>query len=196
MNEIYFENVVHIGNLYLEKVFDKFEDENIIFICKDVNGDRYLCICYEFRLSLKWILCKISPETLIKLIRQRTDIRMVFDLEYNNLINIVYENNKESSEIITINKSNEYILPKYGVFLKINQEIKKYLRFICFNFTKTTSFKCERFLNYTLNKPKPIFNTAIDRCDLNSNIFVSYDLGNIYNCKEKELTFINLNDAA
>lgn len=196
MSEIYFENVVQIGNLYLEKVFDKFEDENIIFVCKDIHGDRYLCICYEFRLSLKWVLCKITPEMLVRLIARKIDIRSVFELEHNNLISIVYINNEESSEVIAINTSNEYILPKYGVFLKTSQDTLKYLRFICFNFTKTSSYKCERFLNYTIGKSKPIFNTVIDECDINSNMFISYDLNNIDKSKEKELSFINLDDAA
>ena len=196
MNELYFINVIQIGNLYLEKVLNKFEDENIIFICKDLNGNRYLCICYEFRLSLKWIICKITPETLIKLIANRIDINTVFELEQNHWIQILYKNGNEISRIFTCDNSVENILPKRGVFLKTDQEISKYLRFICFNFTKTSSYTCERFIKYPSQRLTTGLNTTNNCSCSNSNYIISYDLNNARNKNEKDLSFINLFDAA
>ena len=55
MKELYFENLQDIGNLYLDKVFNSFEGEDIIFVCTDENGSYYFCVCYEFRYQLCWI---------------------------------------------------------------------------------------------------------------------------------------------
>lgn len=52
MNEIYFENVLDVGNLYLEKVFSKFEDENITFICSDISENRYFVYAMNFVMQL------------------------------------------------------------------------------------------------------------------------------------------------
>jgi len=194
MNEIYFEDVINIGNLYLEKTFNKFEDENIIFICKTSDDIRYFCICYEFRSSLKWIICKISPDFIIKLISKKIDIRNVFQQSDGDWINIIYKDGKENSNIVQKNNYQENILPKSGVFLKADRNIDNYLRFICFNYMPTTTYTCEKFLNYSLQKLEPAFNDVIDSSI--SNIVISYDLNNAHRIKEQELSFVNLNDAA
>lgn len=48
MKETYYENVPIIGNLYLEKVFNKFEDEDIIFVCTDDNSNKYYVYVMNF----------------------------------------------------------------------------------------------------------------------------------------------------
>ena len=35
MSELYFENVIEKGNLYLDHILYEFEDEPILFLCKD-----------------------------------------------------------------------------------------------------------------------------------------------------------------
>ena len=49
MSELYFENVIEKGNLYLDHILYEFEDEPILFLCKDKDGNRYLCHCAEIR---------------------------------------------------------------------------------------------------------------------------------------------------
>ena len=78
MAEVYFENLPEIGDLYLEKVFNKFEDENIIFLCRDFVGRYYICLCYEFRITLKWIIVGVSVSDVIKLVINRISIRDIF----------------------------------------------------------------------------------------------------------------------
>ena len=40
MSELYFENVIEKGNLYLDHILYEFEDEPILFLCKDKDGNR------------------------------------------------------------------------------------------------------------------------------------------------------------
>ena len=194
MNEIYFENVVKVGNLFLEKVFNKFEDENIIFICQDIHENRYLCICYEFRFAMKWILCRISPEMLVKLLTKREDMRSVFEVESKEWIRIVYQNGDEESEIISMDSVDANILPRHGVFLKADQENANYLKFICFHYLKTTTIKCCSSVDYRLNRQKSCMSNVLDR--LSSDLVISYNLRNARVIGQKENLLINLNDAA
>ena len=62
MSELYFENVIEKGNLYLDHILYEFEDEPILFLCKDKDGNRYLCLCAEIRGERRLVLIEISQE--------------------------------------------------------------------------------------------------------------------------------------
>lgn len=196
MNEIYFENVTNIGNLYLEKVFNEFEGENITFICKDTNDTRYFCICYEFRNALKWIMCKITPEIIGKLIIGKIDIKGVFDIERKNLIQISYMNGKEISKKITMFDIEESVFPRYGIYLKPEQDMSKYLYYICYNYIKTSLNTYENFLKYRLNEVNNTINNVHRFTKRNKNMIISYNLTDVTKNKNKELCFIKLDEAA
>ena len=123
MKTIEFENVLDIGDLYSERVFLKLEDENILFVCKDNNDERYLCLCSEFRHMLKWVLCKITPENIVKLILKTIDIRSAFELSNNEIINITYKNGAWAHEKINFERIANSIIPKRDVYLQENIEI-------------------------------------------------------------------------
>lgn len=78
MSELYFENVIEKGNLYLDHILYEFEDEPILFLCKDKDGNRYLCHCAEIRGERRWVLIEISLELLKSLIEDETDIASAF----------------------------------------------------------------------------------------------------------------------
>ena len=198
MNEIYFKNVLDIGNLYLEKVFNEFEGEYITFVCKDINDTKYFCICYEFRYALKWIICKIAPKILGKLLINKIDIKSVFDLENKNLIQIVYSNEKEIAQKVSMCDVKESIFPRYGIYLKPEQDVSKYLYHLGYNYIQTISYKCEKFYNYSLSSSYSIrkINDVQEFITQNTNMIVPYNLENATKYKNKELCFINLNNAA
>jgi hypothetical protein len=123
MSEIYFNNVVDIGNLYLEKVFTRLEDENILFLCKSENDEKYLCLCYEFRFSLKWILCKITEQNISDLISKAMDIRTVYELSKDKIINIVYKDGIETSEQVDFEAVKDTAIPKKDVYMKEKGEL-------------------------------------------------------------------------
>lgn len=123
MKTIEFENILDIGDLYLERVFLRLEDENILFVCKDKNNERYLCLCYEFRHMLKWVLCKITPENIVKLILKTIDIRSAFELSSDEIINITYKNGTWSYEKVSFGRISNSIIPKRDVHIRENIEI-------------------------------------------------------------------------
>ena len=49
MSNLYFDNVVQVGQLYLEYVFFEFESEPILFTCHDQLNQTYLCLCSDIR---------------------------------------------------------------------------------------------------------------------------------------------------
>lgn len=117
MSEIYFENVINIGNLYLERVFTRLEDENILFLCKSENDEKYLCLCYEFRFLLKWILCKITEQNISELISKAIDIRSAYELSKNKIIHITYKDGIETSEKVDFEAVKDTIIPKKDVYM-------------------------------------------------------------------------------
>lgn len=196
MEKIYFADVVNTGNLYLEKVFNKFEDENILFICKNEEGSRFLCLCYEFRSSLRWVVCKIEPEMLVKILIKKADIRSAFLCEKDNIIHIEYKNDMEKSEIISLCDENSNIIPAEGIFLKEDYNLSKYLIYISLHFTYTTSFKCERFFNYThINGNLENYNFK-ECMNAHSHMVIPYDLKGILQNTDKELCFVDIDMAA
>lgn len=193
MNEIYFENVIGVGNLYLEKVFNRFEDENIIFICTDENFNKYLCLCYEFRSSLKWIISKITPKNIAKLLMQRIDIRSIYELEKYSLIHITYKEEHLLAEQVQMSNLKENVLPRRGVFLKTDAKVITYFYCLCLNFLETKAYSCEKFIDYSVAANHPIYNTPVSCSGVKFSF--PYDLKS-KSQKIKEYSFIKLDEAA
>lgn len=117
MNEIYFEKIPNVGNLYLNRILNVFEGENIIFICTDIKRKYYLCTCYEFRNSLKWIIAKTDTKTLLKMLEKKIDIHSVYKLS-KLLINCIYDGKEDNFYLINYNDVNKQIIPNKGTYLK------------------------------------------------------------------------------
>lgn len=123
MYEKYFENVENVGDLYLEKTFVQFEDENILFVCRTKSGERYLGVCYEVRLALKWILCKISNGELVQILQRNITIRECFERK-EVLLHIIYTGNSEQSQWLNQKSVDRRILPDIDYQLKYNDAEK------------------------------------------------------------------------
>ena len=124
--QLYFENVLDIGKLYLDKTLNIFEDENIVFICTDIEDNYYLSICYDFREKISWILCRIDKKNLIDILLGTSDMYTPFQISTTNLIEITYENDIEESEYISFYHFNKKFLPTPGVFLKPDNDVLPY----------------------------------------------------------------------
>lgn len=125
IKEAYFEDVLQFGNLYLDKVFNDFEGENIIFTCRDEKGCIFLAVCYEFRFKLEWILCKIDEISLIDLIRKKIDLHTIFKVS-DKLINIVTDFDGDHISEVNYDEFNISYLPTPGIFLKPNLDLTYY----------------------------------------------------------------------
>lgn len=122
MNEIYFENVVKIGDLFLQHIFYEFELEPILFVCTDCDDNMYLCLCSEIRNGQKWLLTRCSINILKELLDEEIDVTSAFMRNSNiTVIEMDLEGNEKSYYINTENVD-ELDLPKEGTYLRCDKE--------------------------------------------------------------------------
>lgn len=122
MNNIYFDNVIQIGRLYLEHIFYEFESEPILFACVDEEKNIYLCLCSDIRYGQRWIVTKCSISTLKALIEEEIDVASAF-LTSSNIIAINMDiQGNESSCVIENEKIDRLDLPKEGTYLRCDKE--------------------------------------------------------------------------
>lgn len=156
MNDIYFTNVVDIGNLYMEHIFYEFENEPILFLCKDKMDNIYLCLCSDIRYGQKWVITKCTIDILKKAIEKDVDISSIFLHQKKAIIiNMDLQGNENSFEIDTQN-IDPLDLPKKGTYIKCNKaETRNYLTAL------ENIFMCGNNCVYDTNK-KIIYTEDID----------------------------------
>lgn len=190
-NEVYFENVLEYGNLYLDKVFNDFEDENIIFICKDKNGNYFLSVCYEFRFKLEWVLCKTDELSLIKLISKSTDLHTIFK-DSEKLISIITDLDGDHITEIEYEKFNKSFLPTPGVYLKPNIDLTYYFFDLYIKNIKPEPLQAVRFINFKLN----LTSNELKYTTCSNSLKIEYDIMNTTYNNSNEYSRVNLIDAA
>lgn len=122
MNNIYFNGVKEIGNLYLEHIFYEFENEPILFLCSDSTKKLYICICSDFRYEQKWVITKCSISRLRALINEEIDIASAFLSSKTAIIITMDIEGNESSRIMNMDKVDRLDLPKEGTFIRCDEE--------------------------------------------------------------------------
>ena len=118
MNDLYFENIKKIGNLYIIQIFFEFENEPILFLCNDEDRKKYLCLCSEIRKEQKFVIAECKQETLSGLLSKEIDIRTAFLKEKELIIVKKDLEGKERSFVVDRDGINELDLPKEGIYLK------------------------------------------------------------------------------
>ena len=81
----YFENIIEIGNLYIEKILFEFDKMPIVFICLDDNGNRYLCLCTDSILNFTWMITKINRRILLELLTDKISILCAYEKSNNKV---------------------------------------------------------------------------------------------------------------
>lgn len=193
--EIYFQNVLDIGDLYLDRVLNVFEDENIVFVCVDKNENYYFAICYEFRKKLGWILCRIDNlNALINVLLKVNDMYSIFEDASTELIEIIYENDMEKSEYIVFDDCNKRYLPTQGVYLKPDDDLLPYAYDLLLKANLAT-VKSSRYVDYEIIDSKDAFNDGYKYVVSTDNkINLKYEYEKEKNTKEFSRTY--LGDAA
>ncbi len=150
MKELYFENLQDIGNLYLDKVFNSFEGEDIIFVCTDENGSYYFCVCYEFRYQLCWIATKASIIDIADIISKETDIHSLFK-KSKQIIKIADDGEKQTVTFTDYETINHNYIPTEGVKLREDFDLSDYRKKLILKLPAKTNNSYERFVPYELN---------------------------------------------
>lgn len=119
---IYFENLEGIGDLYLEHVFEEYELLPIVFLCSDISGKLYLCLCCDMRHGLHWIVSKCDAEVLKSLFENNIDIATA--LKAGKEVFVLHKDKK--SELAVCRKSAEQVdpldYPEDGVYLDLEED--------------------------------------------------------------------------
>lgn len=121
MSNVYFENVEQIGSLYMEHIFFEFENEPILFVCRDDADKLYLCLCSEIRAGQRWIVARTDIETLSLLIDKKMDILSAF-LKVSNVVIIDMDlGGNEKSRVVERDAIDKLDLPKEGTYIRCDK---------------------------------------------------------------------------
>lgn len=97
MNNIFFNNVPNIGDLFINKTLLEYELEPVIFVCKDSYNNFFLCICDDFiDTKRSWIAIKIPVEDLLDVLNDEITLLSAFKKADNKTIIIDYYPDKKS----------------------------------------------------------------------------------------------------
>ncbi|SFC94128.1 DUF6575 domain-containing protein [Butyrivibrio sp. YAB3001] len=69
-----FEKFKFLGKMSIERVLFSFENEPIVFICKNKSGIRYICINTGYGYEPSWLLARSSKRTIIKMLRDEISV--------------------------------------------------------------------------------------------------------------------------
>ena len=122
MKRSYSENVTGIGNLYLEYVFYEFEQEPVLFLCRDEYANIYLCLCADIRYEQSWIVVPCNTMLLHLLIEEKMDIASVFLSRKNGWKIVMDIHGNEKNESIQMNDIDRLDLPKEGTYIRCDKE--------------------------------------------------------------------------
>lgn len=109
MKDLYF-NTLHLGRLYMNKIYFSYESEPILFLLLDNSNRLYFCNCFEIRDRYEWLISRITNSQLLKLVQKEITIRdLILSSDY-----VLYLS--DAQEII-LNSIEERMLPEKGVYL-------------------------------------------------------------------------------
>ena len=103
------------GELFLEHSFYLLDGEHILFVCKNVKGDRFLCSCCQ--MSKKWVIGKTETQTLLDLIDDKITIREVLQKCNPKWITVWDGKYFAYSTVVP-----DHVLPKEGELLELPLE--------------------------------------------------------------------------
>lgn len=122
MSNVYFDQVIGIGKLYLEHIFYEFENEPILFLCSDEAKKLYICLCSDIRYEQKWIVAECALNTLRLLIKEEIDIASAFFLSKKVIVIKMDMQGNESSCEMDIAEVDRLDLPKERTYIRCDKE--------------------------------------------------------------------------
>ncbi len=95
----YFFKFEETGELKIDKIlFESYHP--ILFTCINEKADMFLCVCCQADSNIqKWLVTNISPEIIIKLLRNEITIRDSFLKEDGLKYSILYDKNMGNFKI-------------------------------------------------------------------------------------------------
>lgn len=133
MNNVYFNNVPDVGDLFIDKVLLEYELEPVIFVCKDRYNNFFLCICDDFiDTDRSWIAIKTPVEDLLGVINDKITLLSAFKKSKNKTIIIDYCPDKKTYDYRMMNFSDidETELPYEDQYLDEKENFYDYIDYL------------------------------------------------------------------
>ncbi len=161
---LYFENIVNIGNLYIEYVFLDFYKEPIFFTCVDDQKQLYICLCSEIRGEQRWIITKSNINILQEVVDGKMDMATAFKMNSTAFVVERTIEEKEDSFVVSSQDIDPLDLPKEGTLLRCNQT--KAMNYLTNKkFEMVSSAINNMFEMLYVEKENRIYNMIIGSCD-------------------------------
>ena len=142
--KVYFENIPDIGNLNLDKILFEFEYTPIIFTCRDLKNNFYLCLCVDIRKIQEWIITPISPELLIRMLKNKITIYNAFKQSDEKKIMAQYtKKDGISYKEVNFNNIDDMLLLDKDEFLEDEDSFSDYIEELEESFLSYNLFNSE-----------------------------------------------------
>lgn len=82
----YFEHVLDVGTLHLEKVLFEFDKTPMLVVCRDDCGKAYLCLCTDVIIQETWMITQVNNRILIDLIEDKIPILEAYRVSHNPIL--------------------------------------------------------------------------------------------------------------
>ena len=115
----YFKNVSSFGNLSMEQIIVDY-DYPLLFVLKDIKGNRFLCRCFDTRGSQQWLLTPVANADLIALLEDRLELQTPFINENGTkvLAGFNHKTGEEECALLKAEEVPEHALPEAGEYLE------------------------------------------------------------------------------
>lgn len=115
-------------NLYIDEVFVE-EKYPILFTCRNKSDSLFICVCYEIREKLQFIVSKNTKENIIDMLKNKITLREVFDSPFDKVFLVdCYKSNFEFTTKVKYKDIDSDLLPIEGTYLESEEgEFKDYI---------------------------------------------------------------------
>ncbi len=130
MKNVMFEKVGKYKNLKIDKIFLEFENIPVLFSCTDDSDALFLCLCNEIRKKQRWVIAKISPEDLAKMLEDKITIYEAFQAANEPKFIVDYEptiSQELNVQETSFNDMKPEDLPDKDEFLENQGEFTEYI---------------------------------------------------------------------
>lgn len=166
-NTPYFQTTLDIGDLYLNQVFNTFEDESIVFVCTDQCNRYYLCICYELRDSLNWVINQVPINVILNIIDKTMSLYEAIMYGEQDKILCSYDyRNGEQYHYVPKKELDDNILPVKGVMLQPDFDLSSYENIL--EHKQSVAMHLSSVITPCIQVPASIFNYLDDDAFLSS----------------------------
>lgn len=127
MNNIMFKSSPILGDLYLEEVLFSYENNPIVFTCKNKDNVRSFCLCNDSIIEQTWMIKEITNNTLLKVLYDEISICKAFELGDSKVVIAIKEGSDIKYKCKQFNEIDIMELPDPNEKLEMKDELSSFI---------------------------------------------------------------------